>query len=222
MRKPRNAAPVVSLAEVDDDDSANQEPVIEDAKPSPLPKEDVVMADAAKDEEDGGKEKEEDSEGAQPDSNTPPGSPPPELNLNAPEKGPQASASVPTIALPQESASQTPQNGLSTGAATPVLNLIDPEDDILSDSDFPGPWDESYTPPANEAECEDRADYLLKTRFKPMADVNKIIASLTKFAPAQRSTENLYLLAENTQKILKAWQDEYLMLDAKVCNHHGH
>jgi hypothetical protein len=43
-----------------------------------------------------------------------------------------------------------------------------------------------------------------------------IIAALTKYPASQRSTETLYLLAANTQKILKAWQDEYLVLDAKV------
>jgi hypothetical protein len=122
-----------------------------------------------------------------------------------------------TALIAQESASQTPVNGTSTRAASPVPPLIDPEDDILSDSDLPEPFLEDFVPPATEAECDDRADFLLKTRFKPMTDVQDIIASLTKYAPSQRSTENLYLLAQNTQKILKAWQDEYLELDAKVC-----
>jgi hypothetical protein len=56
----------------------------------------------------------------------------------------------------------------------------------------------------------------LQKRFKPMADVQAAIAALTKFPAAQRSTENLYALTQNAQQILKAWQDEYLMLDARV------
>jgi hypothetical protein len=49
-----------------------------------------------------------------------------------------------------------------------------------------------------------------------MVDVQEVIATLTKYAITQRSTESLYALAENTQEMLKAWQDQYLMLDARV------
>ncbi|KAJ4300041.1 hypothetical protein N0V90_005290 [Kalmusia sp. IMI 367209] len=52
-----------------------------------------------------------------------------------------------------------------------------------------------------------------------MVDVQDVIASLTKFPFAQRSTESLYAMAENTQRILKAWQDEYLFLDARTAPH---
>lgn len=54
-----------------------------------------------------------------------------------------------------------------------------------------------------------------------MADVQAAIAALTKFPAAQRSTENLYALTQNAQQILKAWQDEYLMLDARVSHCHS-
>jgi hypothetical protein len=90
-----------------------------------------------------------------------------------------------------------------------------PEDDVLSESDLPEPWIEDAPVPI-EAECEDRADYLLQTRFKPMIDVQVVIANLTKYAASQRSTESLYALAKNTQNILKEWQDQYLMLDSRV------
>lgn len=147
-----------------------------------------------------------------------PATPPPVSSPEITEKVAQGTLVGRAAALiAQESASQTPANGTSTRAASPVPPLIDPEDDILSDSDLPEPFLDDYVPPATEAECDDRADFLLKTRFKPMTDVQDIIASLTKFAPSQRSTENLYRLAQNTQKILQAWQDEYLKLDAKVC-----
>jgi hypothetical protein len=49
-----------------------------------------------------------------------------------------------------------------------------------------------------------------------MADVQDVIAALTKYPISQRSTESLFALAENAQHILKEWQDQYLMLDARV------
>jgi hypothetical protein len=122
---------------------------------------------------------------------------------------------VPKISLLPQSASQTPGESESTPAESAVPKLLDPEEDVLSDSDLPDPF--VYDAPSPiEAECEDRADYLLQKRFKPMADVQAAIAALTKFPASQRSTENLYALTENAQHILKAWQDEYLMLDARV------
>jgi len=123
--------------------------------------------------------------------------------------------SVPKIALLPESASQTPRESASTPAESAVPKLLAPEDDVLSESDLPDPFIQD-APSPTEAECEDRADYLLQKRFKPMADVQAAIAALTKFPAGQRSTENLYALAENAQYILKAWQDEYLTLDARV------
>lgn len=122
---------------------------------------------------------------------------------------------VPKIALMPQSASQTPGESVSTPAESAVPKLLDPEEDVLSDSDLPDPFVYDAPSPV-EAECEDRADYLLQKRFKPMADVQAAIAALTKFPASQRSTENLYALTENAQHILRAWQDEYLMLDARV------
>ena len=113
------------------------------------------------------------------------------------------------------SASQIPRDSGSTPAEPAVPKLVDPEDDILSDSDLPEPFVED-APWPKEADCDDRADYLLQTRFKPMTDLQSIIASLTRYPASQRSTATLYALAKNAQHILKAWQDEYLALDARV------
>ena len=137
--------------------------------------------------------------------------------INRATEGPKSSNknSVPKIALLPESASQTPRESASTPAESAVPKLLAPEEDVLSESDLPDPFIEDAPSPI-EAECEDRADYLLQKRFKPMADVQAAIAALTKFPAGQRSTENLYALAENAQYILKAWQDEYLTLDARV------
>lgn len=174
------------------------------------------MTDAG-DAEDAGENQQPDSDeplhGLESQTTTPPGSPP---------QGAPAPPATTTLKPPpaqrtagsRNSGSQTP--AASTAAPTPVPQLVDPEDDVLSDSDLPGPWVEDYDPPATEAECEDKADFLLQTRFPPMTDVDQIVATLTKFAPAQRSTETLYRLAENTQSILQAWQDEYLELDKQV------
>lgn len=219
-RKARVAAPV-SFTEADDEESANQESAAEGAKTAPQSDEDEVMADANDDMEEEQEEKDQEKmdDGKSmttPRGSPPPGSPPLEESKTENTKPPPP---IPTIALPPESTTQTPQNGTS-GAATPVLQMLDPEEDALSDSDFYEPWVEDYIPPSSEAECEDRADYLLRRRYIPMTDVNEIIAAITKFAPAQRSTESLYRLAENNQRILKAWQDEYLRLDARVCIDH--
>lgn len=116
------------------------------------------------------------------------------------------------------SAPQTTRNSGSTPAEPATPKLVDPEDDILSESDLPGPFIDG-APWPKEEDCEDRADFLLQTRFKPMTDIQDIIAPLTRFPASQRSTETLYALAENAQSILKAWQDEYLMLDARTAPH---
>lgn len=218
-RKARDAAPTFPLTEVDDEDSTNQDSAADDAKEMLRTVEDVEMTDAG-DAEDAAENQQADSDevlqGLQSQSTTPPGSPPQEVApppATSTLKPPPASRT----ALRGGSGSQTP--AASTAAPTPVPQLVDPEDDLLSDSDLPGPWVEDYDPPATEAECEDKADFLLQTRFPPITDVDQIVATLTKFTPAQRSTETLYLLAENTQQILQAWQDEYLELDKKTAPH---
>ncbi|KAF2274387.1 uncharacterized protein EI97DRAFT_460245 [Westerdykella ornata] len=218
-RKPRGRQPSHHSEEEDDGEekSANQSAEMEGAKPSPLPNEDILMMDAPDiEEEDKNCETNRD---APPQSFTPPGSPPTGLPSGIQEDVRQPALTVPTIKVARNSSSQTPQNGTSTEETTPVMELIDPEDDVLSNSDFPGPWVEDHVPPATEAEAEDRADFLLKRRFKPLTDVETIISSLNKFNPAQRSTENLYRLAENTQRILLEWQNEYLRLDKLAAPH---
>ena len=151
---------------------------------------------------------------------TPPGSPP--AALVQAYRDPDSKIPIPPhvakLSLPEKSASRTrtPKDGASTPVpSAPKLPSLTPDEDALSESDLPGPWIDGAPDPI-EAECEDRADYLLQKRYKPMVDVQSVVASLTKYAFAQRSTESLYALAENTQRILRAWQDEYLLLDARV------
>ncbi|KAF2469100.1 uncharacterized protein BDR25DRAFT_304629 [Lindgomyces ingoldianus] len=226
VRPTRHAAPAFPLMEEDEEDSSNHETLL-DARDSDHDdealREDVTMADA----NDSDQEEEPGRRQAMPvESTTPPGSPPPhvlsglQLTTALNKAISQGSLPVPKISLPRGSSTQTPQgrDAASTPAEAAVPALLDPEDDVLSDSDLLGPWVEDYEPP-NESECDDKADYLLKTQFKPMTNVQDIIASLTKYPVSQRSTASLYAMAENTFKILKAWQDEYLMLDARTAPH---
>jgi hypothetical protein len=238
----RNVAPMNPLTEEEDDDSANQGSRTYRAKPSsgsndePMgeavdsdDENDNAIADDESDDED------EEIQIVQKASATPGSSPPAGLQdsvlggtyvpaaASQPDHGPSnktsrsskasKALSVPKVQLLSKSATQTPRNATPAEFAVPAL--LNPEDDVLSDSDLPEPWIEGAPVPL-EADCEDRADFLLQKRFKPMVDVQEVIASLTKFAVSQRSTESLYALAENTQNILKHWQDQYLMLDARV------
>lgn len=220
-RPARNAAPMFPLTEEDDEEPSNQNSPSDDAKDSPDPETEVMDIDEEIEEEMGKKEESDYMEDVLADTsktNTPPGVPPPELvhAYHDPTAKIQVPTAIPKIALPAKSLSQTSRDNGSTPAEYAVPKLLDPEDDVLSDSDLPDPFLEGQPPPI-EAECEDRADFLLKSRFKPMTDAQDIIAALTKYPLSQRSTESLYALAENTQNILKVWQDEYLMLDARVC-----
>jgi hypothetical protein len=237
-RTSRNAALMVSLTEEDADGSANHKSRNDRAKPFSVPNEEEPMDETVdSDDDDDNAIAEDDSETdgermqyEQKASRTPGISPPPGLHdsilggtyvlpASEPDPGPSIklskNVSVPKISVSAQSAPQTPRDSASTPAASAVPKLMRPEDDVLSDSDLPEPWIEDLPVPI-ESECEDRADYLLQTRFKPIVDVQEVIATLTKYAISQRSTESLYALAENTQNILKQWQDQYLMLDARV------
>lgn len=233
-RQSRNAAPVFPLLEEEEDQSSNQTTPDRSAKP-PTRLRNLHIADF--DDEEAVMEADSDYSDDMEDvrirvpSITPQGSPPDGLHesilegsfVPRPTTESQAGAKtantgklpVPKISLPSKSGTNTPLDSASTPTESAVPKLLAPEDDELSDSDLPDPF--IYDAPSPiEAECEDRADYLLQKRFKPMVDVQEVIATLTKYAANQRSTESLYALAENTQNILKAWQDEYLMLDARV------
>ena len=96
------------------------------------------------------------------------------------------------------------------------MELVD--EGALSDSDFPPPFLDRLSTP-DEADCEDAADFLVKTRFAPLANPQIFIQALNKHPPESRDSHILYELALNTQRALKAWQDEYLILDARTAPH---
>ncbi|MBE7179692.1 MAG: hypothetical protein INR71_00525, partial [Terriglobus roseus] len=90
--------------------------------------------------------------------------------------------------------------------------------DVITDADLPSPFlVRPPTPPRDQ--CTDEADWLLRKQYAPMTDPQAFIMALTKLPPAARSTENLYRLALNTQKALAAWQDQFLLLDARTAPH---
>jgi hypothetical protein len=227
------------LTEADDDDPSNHTSPTDNAKLSQHLNDSELMTDASQSDDendiaidDADSDDEYGSENYGPSYPvTPAGSPPVGLlesildgtfaPLPAPEFDPKPAATTTNRAkstknaLAAGSANQTSRASDSTPAEKTIPKLLEPEDDVLSDSDLPDPW--LYdAPKPSLAECEDNADYLLQQKFDPMPDVQDIIAALTKFPTSQRRTENLYLLAENAQYILKAWQDEYLKLDARV------
>ena len=146
-----------------------------------------------------------------------PWKPPPVPNLKKQESSFTIADSTPQTgpSLPKEPSIQTPQDSSLTPIEVEPPPPLGPIDDELSDADLPPPFIVDYNEPS-ESDCDDAADYLVKTRFKPMADPQAFIAALTKYAPNVRSTDTLYTLALNTQRALRAWQDQYLVLDAKV------
>lgn len=149
-----------------------------------------------------------------------PWKPPPIPNLKKQESSFTAADATPQTgpSLPKEPSIQTPQDSSSTPIEVDLPPPLEPINDELSDTDLPPPFIVDYNEPS-ESDCDDAADYLVKTRFKPMTDPQAFIAALTKYAPKARSTDTLYTLALNTQRALKAWQDQYLVLDAKTAPH---
>lgn len=91
-------------------------------------------------------------------------------------------------------------------------------DEDLEDEDLPPPFTNTPGTPS-ESEVDDDANRILRKRFDYMTDAQKFIAALTKHLPSERTSDVLYALAENTQAALKAWQDEYLIIDKRVAIH---
>jgi hypothetical protein len=224
IRPSRNAAPAFPLTEADDEEPSNQNSSMVDADTSPeVEEQEEEVATPEEEPEDEEEESDEDepmqdgSDETMP-SSTPPGEPPEEL-LNAYEDI-SIPIPIPVMAdkapLPEQSLPSIPQAKALPLVAPVVRKYLEPEDDELFASDLPDAWLFDQPKPI-EAECEDRADFLLKSRYQPLTDVQDIIASIHKHPISQRSTEVLYALAENTQRILQTWQDQFLELDARVC-----
>jgi len=92
------------------------------------------------------------------------------------------------------------------------------EEGELSENEFPPAFLER-PPTPDEADCDDPADFIVRTRFAPMSEPQDFVKALTRHPIASRDTKVLYELALNTQRALKEWQDEYLKLDARTAPH---
>lgn len=100
---------------------------------------------------------------------------------------------------------------------SPELELLNADEDIISDDDLPSPFtDELFDDPNLP---DDAAQALYNKLYQPMTQPDVFIKPLTKFLPGQRSTDNLYVLAANTAAALRAWQDEYLELERITAPH---
>ncbi|KAF2723514.1 hypothetical protein K431DRAFT_282960 [Polychaeton citri CBS 116435] len=110
------------------------------------------------------------------------------------------------------------QAASNTGASSPEPKLLEPEEDILTEEDFPELYRDSWSPPDRD-EPDDDAATILRGQYRPMIDAEAYIKALTKHDPAIRSTENLEQLAENTQRALEQMQDEYLRLELITAPH---
>lgn len=103
--------------------------------------------------------------------------------------------------------------------ATPSTPAWRKDPNLLIESDLPPPFQSKPSPLPTPSTYRDTASYLLATSFAPIPPPHAFIAPLTSHLPSLRSTETLLTLAQNTFQALKAWQDEYLTLDAKTAPH---
>lgn len=78
---------------------------------------------------------------------------------------------------------------------------------------LPGPF--MSRQPTPEA-FEDAAWKLYHEKFVPITAHKAFTDLLSSHPPSERSTDTLFRLAENAQKALAAWQDEYLVLEKKT------
>ncbi|KZF24521.1 hypothetical protein L228DRAFT_259726 [Xylona heveae TC161] len=108
-------------------------------------------------------------------------------------------------------------------------NFEDPDDtsdvDDLSDSDLPPPFSSRpatatlYTEPASQEQSESSEDRseahrLVAEQWDPITDPELFLAALEN--PEKRSTKALFAIAENAQRALKIWQDEWIILDKRT------
>lgn len=103
-------------------------------------------------------------------------------------------------------------------APSPELPTLGPEEDLLNEVDLPDAFrSESGTPDPDVP--DDEAHKIYQDLYKPLPKPLDFTAALTRFNTRQRSSLTLYALAENTAAALRAWQDEYLLLDKLTAPH---
>lgn len=131
---------------------------------------------------------------------------PPPTDASKPESAVKELAQPPDT---QDSVSEELPDKPKPTPATEPAELINE----LSETDLPPPFASRDTTPSESDFADDPAEYLVRTRFLPMKDPQTFVRALTKHPPLALTTEALYKLAQNTQRALRAWQDEYIKLD---------
>ncbi|KAK0944876.1 hypothetical protein LTR29_003689 [Friedmanniomyces endolithicus] len=93
--------------------------------------------------------------------------------------------------------------------------MLEPHEDVLDDADLPSIFGGEWPAPVG---VQDPVDTLLRATY-PALNTSKLLASLTKFDPAVRSTGVLHTLAANAQRALEDLQNEYIHLDKTTAQH---
>lgn len=103
-------------------------------------------------------------------------------------------------------------------APSPELPMLGPEEDVLSEADLPNTFRSEPSTPDPDV-LDDEAHKIYQELYKPLPKAIDFTAALMRFSTRQRTTDTLYALAENTAAALRAWQDEYLLLDKLTAPH---
>ncbi|KAK3068886.1 hypothetical protein LTR53_013201 [Teratosphaeriaceae sp. CCFEE 6253] len=107
-------------------------------------------------------------------------------------------------------------------APKPKPRMLEPWEDIIEEEDLPDiylPTFEGSSPtPESATGAGDPVDNLLR-RVYPALNTDAVLASLTKFDPATRSTASLYAIAANAQKALAKLQLEWVDDDEVTAYH---
>ena len=93
-----------------------------------------------------------------------------------------------------------------------VKAAVSKDPDDLDMQDLP-PAFLPMPPPSSPSIFSEKAEYLKSQLYQPISQPNQFIQMLNGHPPSSRSTETLWALASHTQEVLKAWQDEYILLD---------
>lgn len=121
---------------------------------------------------------------------------------------------------------QTQEEGLNSKqssnsqsqAPTPKPRMLEPEEDMLTEEDLPGLYeDDDWSPDPDEIDTY--GPYAPDNLFRPINSPDKFVKALTKHDPAVRSMMNLTQLAENTQRALDAMQQEFTFLERITAPH---
>lgn len=123
------------------------------------------------------------------------------------------SSHAPSLSPPLSSVATPEPEDANKNGDFDVVRQKDPDE--LDPQHLPSPFldfpeDESQEP------FEDDAERILRSLYAPLPQPQRFINGLTSHHPSKRSTATLRTIAENAQRALKIWQDEYVRLDKRT------